>query len=376
MMEDNNEVDLDISENFVENAESLFSWKYVEGSEAINVLPFLGKVGLKVDTSNYKNEYDFFKLLFTDEILSVLVEETNKYSSDILNIHGETSDKRKHAPAWKPTDNNEILKCLGLVLLMRHIEKDSLQDYWTVNDLIETLVFRKVMPRDCFLIILKFSDNSLKECRDSLTYDRLWKIRKNFECFNRAFKEEYDPTENLSLYEVIIKFKGRVIFKQYIPKKRKQWGIKMYKIADATGYTYDMRVYLGKNKLKENLSPPASYNVVYTMAECIKDKGDKLFMDNFFSSSKLFHSLLTEKKINSRGKIRSNRKYFPKDLAPKKMKLSDVAAKFCNGMTALCWKDKRHVYMLTNMHSPKNEFVVEDRKDAKENLKTKLLNVE
>ncbi|GBN17734.1 hypothetical protein AVEN_109717-1 [Araneus ventricosus] len=62
ILEDNNEVDLDTSANFVENVESLFSWKDVEGSEAKNVLSFLGKVKLKVDCSNYKNEYDFFKL--------------------------------------------------------------------------------------------------------------------------------------------------------------------------------------------------------------------------------------------------------------------------------------------------------------------------
>ncbi|GBN56758.1 hypothetical protein AVEN_71864-1 [Araneus ventricosus] len=47
------------------------------------------------------------------------------------------------------------------------------------------------------------------------------------------------------------------------------------------------------------------------------------------------------------------------------MKQGNVAAKFCNGMTALCWKDKRHMYMLTNMHRPKNEFVVEERKRCK-----------
>ncbi|GBM38917.1 hypothetical protein AVEN_271035-1 [Araneus ventricosus] len=129
ILEDNNEVDLDTSANFVENVESLLSWKDVEGSEAKNVLPVLGKVGLKVDNSNYKNEYDFFKLLFTNEILSVLVEETNSYASDILNIHEETSDKRKHAPAWKPTDNNEIQKFLVLILPRGHTEKDSLQDY-------------------------------------------------------------------------------------------------------------------------------------------------------------------------------------------------------------------------------------------------------
>ncbi|GFY14325.1 piggyBac transposable element-derived protein 4 [Trichonephila clavipes] len=136
---------------------------------------------------------------------------------------------------------------------MGHIEKNSLQDYWTTDNLIETPIFREVIPRDRFLMILKFllfSDNSLKESRDSPTYDRLWKMRKVFDSFNRIFKEVYDPTKNLSFDEVIIKFKGRVLFKQYIPKKRKQWGLKMYKIADATGHTYDMRVYLGKDKRK------------------------------------------------------------------------------------------------------------------------------
>ncbi|GFU21061.1 piggyBac transposable element-derived protein 4 [Trichonephila clavipes] len=260
---------------------------------------------------------------------------------------------------------------------MGHIEKDSIQDYWTTDNLIETPIFKELMPRDRFLMILKFlhfSDNSLKESRDSPTYDRLWKIRKVFDSFNRIFKEVYDPTENLSFDEVIIKFKGRVLFKQYIPKKRKQWGLKMYKIADATGYTYNMRVYVGKDK-KENLSTSASYNVVYTMTDCIKGKGYKVFMDNFFSSPELFRDLLKERSIiyniyiyiyiNSCGTVRFNRKHFPKDLAPCKMRQGDVAVKFCNGMTALCWKDKRQVYMLTNMHSPRNELITEERKDFK-----------
>ncbi|GFR29996.1 piggyBac transposable element-derived protein 4 [Trichonephila clavata] len=367
---ENNEVDLDVSANFDEKVGSLFSWKEVEGSEAINVLPFSGKVGLKVDASNFKTENDFFKLMFTDEILSILVEETNRYAFDVLNLHGETSDKRNHASSWKPTNKNEILKFLGLILLMGHIEKDSIQDYWTTNYLVETPFFREVMPRDRFLMILKFlhfSDNSLKESRDSPTYDRLWKIRKIFDSFNRTFKEVYDPTENVSFDEVIIKFKGRIHFKQYIPKKRKQWGLKMYKIADATGYTYDMRVYLGKDK-KENLSTSATYNVVNAMTDCIKGKGHKVFMDSFFSSPELYRDLLKEKKINSCGTVRPNRKHFPKNLAPCKMKQGDLAVKFCNGMTAMCWKDKRQVYMLTNMHSPRNEFIIDERKRFKKKI--------
>jgi len=34
---------------------------------------------------------------------------------------------------------------------------------------------------------------------------------------------------------------------QYIPKKTKCFGIKIYKLYDESGYTYDMRVYLGRD---------------------------------------------------------------------------------------------------------------------------------
>ncbi|GBL86754.1 hypothetical protein AVEN_95999-1 [Araneus ventricosus] len=55
------------------------------------------------------------------------------------------------------------------------------------------------------------------------------------------------------------------------------------------------------------------------------------------------------------------------------MKQGDVAAKFCNGMTALYWKDKRHVYMLTNIRSPKNEFVIEERKTCRRKVEDEVV---
>jgi len=41
----------------------------------------------------------------------------------------------------------------------------------------------------------------------------------------------------LKLNEVIVKFKGRVIFRQYTPKERKYSSIKIYKLCDELGYT-------------------------------------------------------------------------------------------------------------------------------------------
>ena len=52
----------------------------------------------------------------------------------------------------------------------------------------------------------------------------------------------YCPTEHLAVDEVIVLYKGRVIFRQYVPKKRKRFGIKIYKLCDSLGYTYNMSV--------------------------------------------------------------------------------------------------------------------------------------
>jgi hypothetical protein len=73
-------------------------------------------------------------------------------------------------------------------------------------------------------------------------------------------------------------------------------------------------------------------------------------MDNFFSSPR-FYGNLERHKINSCGTVQPDRKDMPADFGPKKLKLKrgDVRA-MTKGMTALVWKDRQQVYMLTNMH--------------------------
>jgi len=59
---------------------------------------------------------------------------------------------------------------------------------------------------------------------------------------NKAYAKFYKPSENLAVEEVNVKFKGGVIFRQHIPKKRKHFFIKIYKFCDELWYTYNMRV--------------------------------------------------------------------------------------------------------------------------------------
>ena len=45
----------------------------------------------------------------------------------------------------------------------------------------------------------------------------------------------YNHSESLAVDEMIVLFEDRVIFRQYISKKYKCFGIKMYKLCDSTG---------------------------------------------------------------------------------------------------------------------------------------------
>jgi len=112
--------------------------------------------------------------------------------------------------------------------------------------------------------------------------------------------------------EVIVKFKGRVIFKQYIPKKRKRFGIKIYKLCDETGYTYDMRVYLGRNSHFATDDMTATHATVRHFTSRVEGLGHKIFMDNFFSSPRLFDDV-DRRKINSCGTVQPNRRDMPSD---------------------------------------------------------------
>ena len=79
-----------------------------------------------------------------------------------------------------------------------------------------------MMKWDCYLHILcylHFTDNRNEPDRTDENSDRLWKIRDLFEILNATISKFYNPSENLAIVEVIFSFKGRVIFKQCIPKK-------------------------------------------------------------------------------------------------------------------------------------------------------------
>ena len=102
------------------------------------------------------------------------------------------------------------------------------------------------MTRDRYKAILSF----LKVCNPSTEdkNDKLTKAR-NFRkyIFMKCLKL-YQPDQNVSIDERMVKNKGRYSFRQYIRDKPTKWGMKLWVLADSrSGYTFNFDIYLGKS---------------------------------------------------------------------------------------------------------------------------------
>jgi hypothetical protein len=153
-----------------------------------------------------------------------------------------------------------------------------------------------------------------------------------------------------------ILFKGRVVFKQCIPKEYKHFSKKLFKLYDFTGYTGNMDVYFGKDQQCVTQDVTATHATVIDLTRRVEGQSHKLYMGNFLSSLDLFH-ILTKKKINCCGAVRPNRKGVPQDIGWQDLSLKrgDIRVRPSGDFTALVWKGKVDVHMFTNVNNPPTE---------------------
>ena len=139
-------------------------------------------------------------------------------------------------------------------------------------------------------------------------------------------------------------------------QETRTFGIRIYKVCDETGYTYDMTVYLARDRQRTAQHLTATHARVSEVTKKIQGRGHKLYMDNYFSSPDLFVDFAT-KHIYCCGTVRPNRKGMPQDLGPKRMTLQwgDLYVRTRGDLIATLWRDKRDVRILTNMHDVPEE---------------------
>lgn len=104
------------------------------------------------------------------------------------------------------------------------------------------------MTEKIFHLLLKFLhfiDNST--INENTKSRKLVKVGPLLNHLRYKFMTSYIPEKDIAVDESLIGWKGRLGWKQYIPSKRKRFGIKLFALCESTsGYMSNFIVYTGR----------------------------------------------------------------------------------------------------------------------------------
>lgn len=309
---------------------------------------FTGDSGLQMQLSPEITPYQTFCKIVDNEVIELIVEETNRYANQCLLLGERNLYSRLRN--WKATNGTEIMKFLILIIWMGLVPIGSIKDYWSTKSLIYNFDLpKRLLSRDRFqalLANLHFSNN-----QNIQAGDRLAKIKNLISLLQQKFQELFIPGPDMVIDETLVPFRGRLIFRQYIPNKAHKYGIKLFKLCSSEGYTYSVKVYSGKSAtgIREH---GLAQNVCLELCQNLLDQGRTLTVDNFYTSYELAKDLL-EKKTHLVGTIRANKKNIPKEVLNAKLKKGELISREDeNGIVVLKWRDTRDVRILSTKHAP------------------------
>ena len=257
---------------------------------------------MRVEMEENSSCLQYFELLFTNDVYQLILDETIRFERQKRhldrNLRGHLHDFTiPELKAW-----------LGLTLNMGLVRKNSIKSYWSKNSVIQTPIFPNTMSRDRYLHFLRFlhfTDNDNAPDPADPNRDKLWKIKPFLNALLPRFTTVYAPSQNLSLDETLIKFKGRVQFRQFLTLKRSRFGPKGFVTADAlTGYVLNTSIYNGKEG--PAASKDLAMRVVLDLTEPYAHKGYRLLVDNWYTSVPLFLKL-ERRSILACGTVRGNK---------------------------------------------------------------------
>lgn len=254
----------------------------------------------------------------------------------------------------KPVSEDEVWRFIAVNMAMGIVKLPAQKLYWTKSRLFRNPFFAETITRDRHRHILSSLRFAPRPAGNAAEPDRFKEKLGTFMTdLVKHFRQAFHPGEYLCLDESLTPFKGRLAFKQYNPKKRARFGIKLFILSDCfTKGILDILPYQGKST---RITQPALIKTlgfggaaVVTMLEPYMDRGHRIVIDNWFNSPKLA-KLLCEKKTYVLGTVQKRRKGMPTgSRMTKKLKKGEVEV-FSNGKILIeRWNDRREVYMLNS----------------------------
>ena len=175
----------------------------------------------------------------------------------------------------------------------------------------------------------------------------------------------YSPDRQLAIDETLIKFKGKLHFRQFIPIKPGRFGIKAFTLAESkSGYVLNSKIYTGRenNEVQRDLGR----KVVLSVFQPYLDKGFYAFMDNYCTSVPLIEEL-EDRKTLACGTVRSNRVGLPKEICGlkeecvKKLERGESLYRQMGRLTSVTWRERKPVSFLATIPTSETDSTVVQR---------------
>ena len=254
-------------------------------------LPSTASVPPKVgDEHITKNEFDIFRLFFTDDMIESLVCQTVLYAQ-----------RDKNNPSFTMT-SDDMRQFLGLLLVSGYHSLPGENDYWSTAEDLTAPMFMRTMARDKFRAIKRYlhlADNQ------HLSESKVAKVAPLYESLTNRFQQFGIFHEHLSIDEEMVPYHGHHSAKMFIRNKPIRFGFKLWMLCSSDGYPYNIQIYCGKQG--EDHTTPLETRVVNHLLACVSDPASHVvYFDNFFTSYQLVKDLAV-KNIRAIGTIRDNR---------------------------------------------------------------------
>ena len=296
-----------------------------------NIYRFEGSCHNYLNLNNY-TPGAVFDQFFEGKMWTILSENTNKYvhaklrqakdkgDKDPIELLSEGADQNPCARLnkWEDTSPDEMKVFVAHLIVMRILKKNSLEQYWSRDSILNMPFFGHYMSRNRFQNILwnlHVSDpDETNPQKGEADHDPLFLVRPMVDIMQRNFHTKYRPGKELSLDESTCPFKGRVHFKCYNPKKPKRFHIKLFMVSEpSTGYICGFEVYTGdvsgqsQGNVQEVQDASKTSCTVLGLLDSVQllDMGHHVYFDNYYNSPDLI-DLLYKRKTHACGTVRKN----------------------------------------------------------------------
>ena len=260
-------------------------------------------------------------LFLFNQMWDRLTTESNRYAAQQRTAHPPTPS----TSAWRDFEKTDMHAFIGLCFSMRFLRLPRRHHYWRTTKWMLTTKFPSVMSRNKFDFMWRYlhlQDNTAPVPAG----EKVWKLRWFLNHLNTRFQEAYTPYGHCTIDESMVKFKGRLSFRQYMPAKPIKWCIKVWVLCESdTGYAYNMQVYTGKVAGRQEKG--MAHCVCMDLLVPVLGTNLSVYMDNLYTSVGLLNDLRV-RGVLACGTVRSNRKGLPAAVLPRTYISSGVSSRW------------------------------------------------